>query len=146
MNTSISGWILCVEMISSLRSASLSKKKLNELLWFLYLLQCHCPGRFRWMFNCTEWELLVMGEWLDWVILWVFSNLGDSGTLWLYECIQMDAKELVCSGWLILLLVSYMHILMLTDLQFDLPVRELSSLFFLPHLTAVESSLCVVRL
>jgi len=21
---------------------------------------------------------LVMGEWLDWVILWVFSNLGDS--------------------------------------------------------------------
>ena len=23
-------------------------------------------------------ELLVMGEWLDWVILWVFSNLSDS--------------------------------------------------------------------
>ena len=22
--------------------------------------------------------LLVMGGWLDWVILWVFSNLGDS--------------------------------------------------------------------
>lgn len=32
-----------------------------------------------------------------------------------------------------------------TDLQFDFPVRELSSLFFLSHLTAVESPLCEVR-
>ena len=29
------------------------------------------------------WELLVMGEWLDWVILWVFSNLSDSMILWI---------------------------------------------------------------
>jgi len=28
------------------------------------------------------WELLVMGKWLDWVILGVFSNLGDSMILW----------------------------------------------------------------
>jgi len=28
---------------------------------------------------------LVMGEWLDWMILWVFSNLGDSMILWFYE-------------------------------------------------------------
>jgi len=26
-----------------------------------------------------------MGEWLDWVILWVFSNLGDSMILWFYD-------------------------------------------------------------
>jgi len=26
-----------------------------------------------------------MGRWLDWVILWVFSNLGDSMILWFCE-------------------------------------------------------------
>jgi len=31
------------------------------------------------------WELLVMGGWLDWVILCVFSNLGDSLILWFYS-------------------------------------------------------------
>ena len=30
-----------------------------------------------------------MGEWLDWVILWVFSNLGDSMILWFQE-VQLD--------------------------------------------------------
>jgi len=28
---------------------------------------------------------LVKGEWLDWMILWVFSNLSDSMILWFYE-------------------------------------------------------------
>ena len=25
-----------------------------------------------------------MGEWLDWMMLWVFSNLSDSMILWFY--------------------------------------------------------------
>ena len=35
--------------------------------------------------DMVYWELLVMGGWLGWVILWVFSNLGDSMILWLYD-------------------------------------------------------------
>ena len=38
------------------------------------------PGGVQGTFGrCVEGHgLLVMGEWLDWVILWVFSNLDDS--------------------------------------------------------------------
>ena len=28
--------------------------------------------------NMAKWEILVVGGWLDWMILEVFSNLGDS--------------------------------------------------------------------
>ena len=36
-------------------------------------------------------KLLVMGGWLDWVILWVFSNLGDSMIIFcfiIFSCIS----------------------------------------------------------
>ena len=33
------------------------------------------------------WELMVLGGWLDWVILWVFSNLGDSMILFMVFCL-----------------------------------------------------------
>ena len=43
-----------------------------------------------------------MGEWLDWMILWVFSNLGDSMILrWrsyhvLGETVAMVEKKALC--------------------------------------------------
>jgi len=38
-----------------------------------------------------------MGGWLDWVILWVFSNLGDSVIL-LPSLHLLQQKEMVISG------------------------------------------------
>ena len=31
--------------------------------------------------DVVQWEILVIGDWLDWVILEVFSNLSDSVAL-----------------------------------------------------------------
>ena len=38
----------------------------------------HLDIVLRNMVYMVEGEPLVMGEWLDWMILWVFSNLSDS--------------------------------------------------------------------
>jgi len=34
-----------------------------------------------------------MGGWLDWVILWVFSNRGDSVILWFYESVVEKSSK-----------------------------------------------------
>ena len=31
--------------------------------------------------DMVYWQILVIGEWLDWMILWVFSNLCNSMNL-----------------------------------------------------------------
>ena len=35
-----------------------------------------------------------MGEWLDWMILWVFSNLSDSMILWFYDSFTARSRTL----------------------------------------------------
>ena len=47
--------------------------------------------------DMVYWEPLVMGEWLDWVILWVFSNLGDSMILWWWW--QWEKRKLCMLYW-----------------------------------------------
>ena len=40
--------------------------------------------------DMVGWEPLVMGEWLDWMILWVFSNLSGSMVLWSVWCVSLE--------------------------------------------------------
>ena len=48
-----------------------------------------------------QWEVLAIGGWLDWMILQVFSSLGDAMILWFLNINQLSVlmKDEIISVW-----------------------------------------------